>query len=187
MELKILGEYSVSDVQIHDQGLANYINLTSNLNLHTGGRFSSYAAGKRNINTVERLVNKLMRSEKWTGKKYSAYRVLKEAFEIIQEKTKQNPVQILVNAIENAAPREEVTRLKYGGIAVPKAVDVSPSRRVDEALRNIATGATDSSFKSRKSIVNCLADELMLAAKNDANSFAVRKKEEIERIAQSAR
>ena len=96
-------------------------------------------------------------------------------------------MQILVNAIENAAPREEVTRLKYGGIAVPKAVDVSPSRRVDEALRNIATGATDSSFKNRKSIVNCLADELMLAAKNDVNSYAVKKKEEIERIAQSAR
>lgn len=187
MELKLLGEYSVNEVQIHDQGLASYINLTSNLNLHTGGRFSSYQAGKRNVNTVERLLNKLMRSEKWTGKKYSAYKVLKEAFDIIAQKTKTNPVQILVDAIENAAPREEVTRLKYGGIAVPKAVDVAPSRRVDEALRNIAIGATKASFKNKKSIVNCLADEIMNAARNEQSSFAVSKKEEIERIAQSAR
>ncbi len=187
MELKLLGKYSVNDVVVHDESLGKYINLTAVLNLHTGGRYSSYFAGKANMNTVERLLNKLMRSEKWTGKKYSAYRVLQEAFEIIEKKTKQNPVQVLIDAIENAAPREEVTRLKYGGIAVPKAVDVSPSRRVDIALRNIALGATNSSFKSKKSIENCLADEITYAAKNDANAFSVNKKEEMERIAQSAR
>ncbi|MCL6089786.1 MAG: 30S ribosomal protein S7 [Candidatus Thermoplasmatota archaeon] len=187
VDLKILGEYAVNEVQVHDEGLSKYINLTSNVNLHSGGRFSSYSAGKRNVNTVERLLNKLMRTEKWTGKKYSAYRVLREAFELVTAKTKQNPVQILVNAIENAAPREEVTRLKYGGIAVPKAVDVSPSRRVDVALRNIAIGATNASYKSKKPISNCLADEIMNAARNDASSFAVSKKEEMERIAASAR
>lgn len=186
-ELKLLGEFSINDVQVHDEGLSKYINLTANVNLHSGGRFSSYSAGKRNVNTVERLLNKLMRSEKWTGKKYSAYRVLKEAFDMVAEKTKQNPVQILVNAIENAAPREEVTRLKYGGIAVPKAVDVAPSRRVDVALRNLAVGATNASFKNKKPIANCLADEIMNAGRNDASSFAVSKKEEMERIAQSAR
>ena len=78
VDLKILGEYAINEVQVHDEGLSKYINLTSNVNLHSGGRFSSYSAGKRNVNTVERLLNKLMRSEKWTGKKYSAYRVLKE-------------------------------------------------------------------------------------------------------------
>jgi small subunit ribosomal protein S7 len=187
MELKIFGKYDISGIEIHDEGLSKYINLTSYMNLHTGGRFSNYSAGKRNINTIERLINKLMRSEKWTGKKYGAYRILKEAFQIIEEKTKQNPVQILVNAIENAAPREEVTRLKYGGVAVPKAVDVSPSRRVDEALRNIAIGATDASYKSKKPIEACVADEIMQAARNDQNSHAVAKKEEIERIAASAR
>jgi small subunit ribosomal protein S7 len=80
-----------------------------------------------------------------------------------------------------------VTGLTYGGIAVPKAVDVSPSRRVDVALRNIASGATNASFKHKKSIEDCLADEIMLAANNDANSFSVSKKEEIERVAASAR
>lgn len=186
-DLKLLGEYSINDVAVHDAGISKYINLTSNLNLHTGGRYSSYSAGKRNVNTIERLLNKMMRSEKWTGKKYSAYRVLKDAFKIVAEKTKQNPVQVFVNAIENAAPREEVTRLKYGGIAVPKAVDVAPSRRVDLALRNIAVGATKASFKSTKSIANCLADEIINASRNEAASFAVSKKEEVERIAASAR
>ncbi|MCL5803454.1 MAG: 30S ribosomal protein S7 [Thermoplasmataceae archaeon] len=187
MELKVLGQYTTNDVEVHDTGLMKYINLNTNLNLHTAGRFSSYSAGKRNINTVERLLNKLMRTEKWTGKKYGAYRVLKEAFTIISERTKQNPVQILVNAIENAAPREEVTRLKYGGIAVPKAVDVAPSRRIDVALRNIAIGATNASYKSKKPIANCLADEILGASRNDTTSFSVNKKEEMERIAASAR
>ncbi len=187
MELKIFGKYDASGIEVHDLGLSKYINLNSYMNLHTGGRFSNYSAGKRNVNTVERLINKLMRTEKWTGKKYGAYRILKEAFDMIEEKTKQNPLQLLVNAIENAAPREEVTRLKYGGVAVPKAVDVAPSRRVDEALRNIAIGSTDASYKHKKSIESCLADEIMAAARNEQGSHAVSKKDEIERIAASAR
>ncbi|EQB69208.1 30S ribosomal protein S7 [Cuniculiplasma divulgatum] len=187
MDLKIFGKYDVNGIEVHDLGLSKYINLNSYMNLHTGGRFSNYSAGKKNVNTVERLINKLMRTEKWTGKKYGAYRILRDAFEIIEEKTKQNPLQLLINAIENAAPREEVTRLKYGGIAVPKAVDVAPSRRVDEALRNIAIGSTDASYKNKKSIEACLADEIILASKNDQNSHAVAKKEEVERIAASAR
>jgi small subunit ribosomal protein S7 len=187
MEQLIMNKYDVSSIQIKDQGLATYINLTSYLNLDTGGRFSNYLSGKRNVNTIERLLNNLMRTEKWTGKKYSAYRILGQAFDIIATKTKQNPIQILVSAIENSAPREEVTRLKYGGIAVPKSVDVSPSRRLDEALRNIARGATKASFKHKAHIQECLANEILLAARNDANSFAINKKEEIERVAASAR
>lgn len=186
MEPKVLGQYPVNDVAIHDQSLARYINLTSGMNLHSGGRYSKSSAGK-NISIIERLLNNLMRTEKWTGKKYSAYRVLKEAFTIVNGRTKENPVQILVNAIENAAPREEVTRLKYGGVAVPKAVDVSPSRRLSVAIRNLATGATNASFKSKKPIAQCLADELMAASRNDQASYAVKRKDEGERISASAR
>ncbi len=187
MDQKVFGLYPVNEVLVHDQGISTYINLTATINLHSGGRYSSYSAGKRNMNTLERLLNKLMRSDKWTGKKYSAYRVMKEAFEKVALKTKENPVQVLINAIENAAPREEVTRLKYGGIAVPKAVDVSPSRRLDIALRNIAKGATSASYKSKKPIADCLADEIILGAKNEGGSYAVSKKEEMERISASAR
>lgn len=187
MELKLFGQYATNGIEIHDLGLSRYINLESYLNLHTGGRFSNYSAGKRNINTIERFLNKLMRTENWTGKKYSSYRILKEAFSIIEKKTKQNPVQVLVNAIENAAPREEVTKLKYGGIAVPKAVDVAPSRRVDVALRNMALGATNASYKKKKAIEACIADEIIQASKNESTAFSVSKKEEIERVAASAR
>jgi small subunit ribosomal protein S7 len=58
---------------------------------------------------------------------------------------------------------------------------------LDIALRNIAKGAIQSSFKNTKPIQDCLADELILASKNDMNSYAVSKKEELERVASSAR
>jgi len=92
-----------------------------------------------------------------------------------------------VDAIINAGPREEIVRLKYGGIAVPKSVDTSSLRRIDVALRNIAEGARLAAFKSKKSIAECLADELIAAANNDPKSYAVAKKEEVERVAKSAR
>ena len=66
-------------------------------------------------------------------------------------------------------------------------MDISPARRLDIALRNIAKGSVDASFKSKKSADDCLADELMLASKGDMTSFAVAKKEELERVAASAR
>ncbi len=183
----IFGKYSTDDVVIKDPGLAKYINLDARFVLHTHGRHVKKHLGKVNVNVVERLINNMMRTEKYTGKKMSAYNVVKKAFEIIEKKTKQNPIQVLVDAIQNAAPREEVTRLKMAGIAVPKAVDVSPSRRLDIALRNIAVGAVNSSFKNPKRIEECLADEIIKAARNDISSYAVSKKEEIERVAASAR
>ncbi|MEM0351258.1 MAG: 30S ribosomal protein S7, partial [Archaeoglobaceae archaeon] len=115
------------------------------------------------------------------------YNLVREAFEIIERKTKKNPIQVLVDAIVNAGPREEVVRLKYGGIAVPKAVDTSSLRRVDVALRNIVEGARRMAFKSKKSFAYCLADEIIAAANNDTKSYAVSKKEEVERVAKSAR
>ncbi len=109
------------------------------------------------------------------------------AFGTIEKKAKKNPIQVLVDAIEKSAPREEVTRLKYGGISVPKAVDIAPSRRLDLALRNICQGAVQSSFKNKKAIEECLADEILAAAKGDMSSAAINKKEEMERVASSAR
>ncbi|MEB3825825.1 MAG: 30S ribosomal protein S7, partial [Desulfurococcales archaeon] len=99
----------------------------------------------------------------------------------------ENPIQILVRAIENSAPREETTRITYGGITYRVSVDVSPQRRVDLALRFITEGARNCAFNNPKPIEECLADELILAANGDMNSYAVRQKEEIERIALSSR
>ena len=186
-ELKLFEKYDLAEVAVHDPGLARYINLTAIVIPHTGGRYANKPFGKAKSNIVERLINGMMRSEDFTGKKSKAIRVVREAFEIIGERTKQNPVQVLVNALEKAAPREEITRLRFGGISVPRAVDVSPSRRLDMALRNLTTGATAASFKSPKPIQQCLADEILKASRGEMESAAITKKEELERIAMSAR
>ncbi|MDI9643272.1 MAG: 30S ribosomal protein S7 [Archaeoglobales archaeon] len=185
-DLLVFGKYSVKDVEINDPALKSHICLNPTFTMHTHGRHSD-PFSKEKIFIVERLINKVMRKERNTGKKIGAYNLVREAFEIIERKTKKNPIQVLVDAIVNAGPREEVVRIKYGGIAVPKAVDTSSLRRVDVALRNIVEGARRSAFKSKKSIAYCLADEIIAAANNDTKSFAVSKKEEVERVAKSAR
>ncbi|MEM0371935.1 MAG: 30S ribosomal protein S7, partial [Ignisphaera sp.] len=122
-----------------------------------------------------------------TGKKHLAYNIVKMAFDIINLKTNENPLQVFVRAIENAAPREETTRIIYGGIVYHVAVDVAPMRRIDLALRHIAEGAYLCSFRSSKPIEECLADEIVAAASYDTKSYAIQRKEEIERIALSSR
>jgi len=188
-ESKVLlfGKYDMSEVTVSDGGLAKYIDLTPTNVPHTGGKHSGRWFGKSKLSIVERLINNVMRTEKYTGKKLKSYKAVSDAFDIVAQKTKKNPIQILVDSLENAAPREEVTRLQFGGISVPKAVDVSPQRRLDIALRNISRGVVAASAKNKKAIHECIADELILAAKGDMTSFAVAKKEEIERVAQSAR
>jgi len=186
-ELLLFGKYSSSEVVVRDGGLAKYICLSGTMVPHSDGRHANRWFGKAKLNIVERLINNMMRTEVYTGKKMKAMRVTSDAFDVIAKKTNKNPIQVLVEALENAAPREEITRLQFGGISVPKAVDVAPSRRLDIALRNITRGAIQSSFKNTKPIQECLADELILASKNDMNSFSVSKKEEAERVASSAR
>lgn len=186
-ELRLFEKYDLAEVQVHDPGLARYINLTPIVIPHTGGRWANKPFGKAKASIVERLINGMMRTEDFTGKKAKAYRVVRRAFEIIEQRTKQNPVQVFVNALERAAPREEITRLRFGGISVPRAVDVSPSRRLDLALRNTCVGAVMASFKSPKPIEECLADEILKASRGEMESAAIAKKEELERIAVSAR
>jgi len=186
-ELLVFGKYDPSEVQISDPALEGYICLEPKYVMHTHGRHANIPFAKQNVFIVERLINKVMRKGHNTGKKTLAYNIVREAFEIIEKRTKKNPIQVLVDAIINAGPREEVVRLKYGGIAVPRAVDTSSSRRVDIALRNIAEGARRAAFKSKRSIAECLADEIIAAANNESRSFAVSKKEEVERVAKSAR
>ena len=183
----IFGKYDTTEVVVNDGGLAKYIDLTPTNVPHSGGKHANRWFGKSNLSIVERLINNIMRTEKYTGKKMKAYKAVADAFDIIAAKTKKNPIQVLVEGLENAAPREEVTRLQFGGISVPKAVDISPQRRLDIALRNVSSGVVAASAKNKKTIQDCLADEIMLAAKGDMTSFAVAKKEETERVAQSAR
>ncbi len=185
--VKLFGKYTFDDVTIADPGMRRYIDLTPVNVPHSGGKHAVRQFAKAKMSVVERLINNMMRTKKWTGKKLKAYKAVEDSFDLIAKKSGKNPIQLLVDALQNAGPREEVTRLQYGGISVPKAVDVAPSRRVDLALRNITTGALESSHGSKKSIAECLADEIMLASKNDMNSFSIAKKEEIERVSASAR
>ncbi len=159
-----------SEVEIEDPGLRKYINLETRIVLHDQGRHAKRSFGKTKLHIVERLINSLMRGgtgrkiggkvirgRGGCGKKEKMRKVVENAFEIIHKKTKQNPIQILVKAIENAAPREETTRVKYGGIITPIAVDTSPQRRVDFALRNIARAVAIRSFDNKKSAEEALA------------------------------
>ncbi len=186
-EIKLFGKWSFDGVVVRDPSLKKYISLRPVYLPHTGGRHEHKRFGKAEVPIVERLMNMLMRPGRNTGKKHLAYNIVKRAFEIIHIKTGENPLQVLVRAIENAAPREETTRIMYGGIIYHVAVDVSPQRRVDLALKFITEGARAAAFRSTKNIAECLADEIILAAKGDSRSHAISRKEEIERIALSSR
>lgn len=189
-----------SDIEIHDSGLKKYINLEARLTYASQGRHAKKSFSKKNVHIVERLINTLMRGgtgsklggkvirdRKGCGKKIKAYAVVEEALELINKKSEKNPIGLLVRAIENSAPREETTRVKYGGVTYPIAVDIAPQRRVDFALRNIGKAVVMRSFKKKKSVAEALADEIMLAAKNDTTSHAISRKIEVERIARSSR
>jgi small subunit ribosomal protein S7 len=183
----LFNQWDIGEVQIADPGLVRYINLHSMIVPHSGGKYTRQEFNKGNMLIVERLINRLMQSEMNTGNKTLAIRIVKDAFEIINKKTKKNPVQVLVEAIANAGPREETVRLKYGGINVPKSVDTAPLRRVNTAIFFIAEGVHKAAHKSKKPVSACLADELIAASKGDVKTYSVSKKEERERIAKSAR
>ncbi|MCD6488668.1 MAG: 30S ribosomal protein S7 [Desulfurococcales archaeon] len=186
-EIKLFGKWSYDDIIVRDPGLKRYISLKPVFLPHTGGRHEHRRFGKAEVPIVERLINKIMRPGRNMGKKHLAYNIVKKAFDLIYLKTGENPLQVLVRAIENAAPREETTRIMYGGIVYHVAVDVSPQRRVDLALKHITEGARQAAFNNPKPIEEALADEIIAAANNDPRSYAIQRKEEIERIALSSR
>ncbi|KAK1305933.1 hypothetical protein QJS10_CPA10g01486 [Acorus calamus] len=86
-----------------------------------------------------------------------------------------------------AGPREDATRIGSAGVVRRQAVDISPLRRVNQALYLLTTGARESAFRNIKTIAECLADELINAAKGSSNSYAIKKKDEIERVAKANR
>jgi small subunit ribosomal protein S7 len=183
----LFNKWDVAEVKVTDPSLIRYVTLTAQIIPHSCGKFSRQEFGKSNMMIVERLINRLMQTENNTGKKQLAIRIVRDAFEIINKKTKRNPIDVLVEAIANAGPREETVRLKYGGINVPKSVDTAPMRRVDTAIGFLAEATLKGSSTSKKSASAVLADELIAASKGDMKCFSVGKKEERERIAKSAR
>jgi small subunit ribosomal protein S7 len=188
-------KWDLDGVEIKDPGLKSVISLKKAIMPLTFGRSSLKRFNKTEVNIVERLENKLMHFGKkyakntgrMGGKKTRAINTVKAAFEIIHLKTGKNPVEVLVRAIEYSSPNEDTTRIVYGGTAYHVSVDVSPLRRVDLALRFIADGVKESSFSNPKAMEEYLAEHLIAASTNDANAPSVKKKNELERIAQASR
>lgn len=195
----VFGKWS-SEVEVRNPALREYVCLDSRVVYSTHGRHAAKKLMKKNVHIVERLINNLMRGgtgdkigghvirdRGGTGKKAKMNRVVKDAFGQIGQKHGKNPVEVLVRAVENAAPREETTRVKYGGIMYHIAVDVSPQRMVDLALRNIAQAVAIRSFNNPRKSSTALMEELVLASINDAQSWAITRKNETERVARSSR
>jgi len=186
-EIKLFGKWYFSGIEVQDPGLKRYISLDPVFAPHSMGRHEHGRFRKAEVNIVERLVNNLMRPGPAAGKKERAVNVVRNAFEIMNLRTGKNPIEVLVGAVESSAPGEDTTRLSYGGIVYHMAVDVAPQRRVDVALRLLTEGARKSSLNNPRTLEECLAEELVLAANRDVKSFAVSKRNEIERIARSSR
>ena len=197
MQMKVFGMYDVGEVKVSDPGLKKVINLNPKLMLKSHGRIK-WDPTKSEVNVVERLINLLQvpgsRGKKhriitgWiTGKQAKCTKIVVDAFKIIGEKTGENPLKIFVKAIENGAPRDEVTAIEYGGARYPQAVDVSPRRRLNLVLRYLINGAYDKAFNKKATITESLAKEIMLAAENSTESYAIQKKNDSEKQADAAR
>ena len=181
------GKWVATEVVCGDPGLAPYINLTTIGTPHSGGRHANAWFGKAKLSVIERFINNLMRSGKFSGKKQHCAKAFESALDSIANRTGENPLQHFINAIVNSAPCEETTRIKFGAVSQPKAVDSSPSRRLDVALRNLSMGCASATAKSTRTLEQGIISEINKAAAGDVSSFAVGKKDEIERIAASAR
>ncbi|XP_026191109.1 40S ribosomal protein S5 [Cyclospora cayetanensis] len=189
-DFKLFGRWSYEDVNVSDLSLVDYLaikNKAAVLTPHTAGRYQKKRFRKAQCPLVERLVNSLMMHGRNSGKKVMAIRIVRHAFEIIALMTDKNPIQVLLQAVERGGPREDSTRIGSAGVVRRQAVDVSPLRRVNQAIYLICTGARSAAFRNLKSMSECLADEIMNCAKESSNSYAIKKKDEIERVAKANR
>jgi small subunit ribosomal protein S7 len=196
-KFKIFDLYDLSEITVEDPGLKRAINLEPKLILKSQGR-NVQKFGQAKVNVVERLMNKVAvaghRGKKHriilghsTGKYSKNMKIVLEVFKLIEERTQKNPVAVLVKAIENSAPRDETTAIEYGGARYPQAVDISPLRRVNLALKHLVHGGSDKAFNKKKTIVQGLTEEIIMASEKNGESFAMRKKNESEKQADSAR
>ncbi|BFZ62095.1 Severe Depolymerization of Actin [Saitoella coloradoensis] len=186
--VKLFNKWSYEDVEVKDISLTDYIQIRAPTYLpHTAGRYANKRFRKAQCPIIERLTNALMMNGRNNGKKLLAVRIVKHSFEIVHLLTDANPLQIAVDAIVNCGPREDSTRIGSAGTVRRQAVDVSPLRRVNQAISLLTIGAREAAFRNVKTIAECLAEELINAAKGSSNSYAIKKKDELERVAKSNR
>ena len=194
-KLLLFRKWDTTEIEIKDLGLKTAISLKQIIMPLDFGRSALKRYNKGQVNIVERLANKLMHfGKKYAkntgrqgGKKHHSLNIVKTAFEIINLKTGKNPVEVLVRAVENSAPNEDTTRIVYGGTVYHVSVDVAPLRRVDLALRFIADAIKEATFSNPKAIEEYIAEHLILAANNDPLAPSIKKKNELERVAQASR
>jgi len=197
-EIKVFNRWSVEGIKVDDPGLVKYINLDATIVPRTGARYAGNRFHKSKVFIVERLMNKLQNpghkgkkhfktSYHCTGKGHTIYNIMENVLKIIEQRTKNNPIEVLVKAIENGAPREEIIMIEYGGARYPKPVECAPQRRVDFALKLLAQGSYHKSFNSKKSIVDTLSAEIIAAYNKSSNALVISKKNELERQADSSR
>lgn len=196
--IKAFNRWDTSGIKVTDPGLADYITTAPRVVPKTGARYIGSKFHKSKIFIIERLINKVMvpghkgkkhfkTSSHITGKSNKAYEIVEKTLEIIEKKLNENPIKVFVQALENAAPREEIITIEYGGARYPKAVECAPQRRIDIALRLMTQGAYHKAFNSKKAIEDCLADEIINAYKLSSSSVAIAKKHELERQADASR
>ncbi|HLD19488.1 MAG TPA: 30S ribosomal protein S7 [Candidatus Nanoarchaeia archaeon] len=197
-EIKAFNKWNVEGIQVQDPGLKDHLNINPRIVPRSSARFSKNKFHRGRTFVIERLMNKMMgpghkakkhkiTSYPHTGKSLTAYRLTEETLESIEKQTKQNPIKVFVEAIENAAPREEIISIEYGGARYPKAVECSPQRRIDVAIRHMTQGAFGKSFNSKRKYVECLSEEIINAWQKSGASHAISKKLELERQADASR
>jgi small subunit ribosomal protein S7 len=197
MEFKVFDIYDVSKIEIKDPAMKPYINLSGKLLIKNQGRNTEKFA-KAKVNILERLANRISSAghvgkkhkiiTNWSSGKYNKnMKMVLETMEIIERKTGKNPVQVLVSAVENGSPRDEITVIEHGGARYPQSVDCAPLRRVDLALRWMVQGAHGRSFGKKKKMIDALAEEIIKASEGNMESFALAKKNDSEKQADSAR
>ena len=196
--IKVFDRWSMEGIAVDDAGLKPYITLEPRVVPKTGARYAKNRFHKSRIFIVERLINKIMipghkskkhfkSSGRTTGKANKSLSIMENVFTIIEKQTKENPLKVFVKALENAAPREEIITIEYGGARDPKAVECAPQRRVDVVLRHMAQGAYHKSFNSKKPVDDYLAEEILNAYRLSSGSHAISKKLEVERQADASR
>jgi len=127
---------------------------------------------------VTQMVNKLMLG----GKKSVAQRTFYSAMNILEKRSGEDPLKVFKQAVENARPFMETKSRRVGGSTYQVPIEVSPRRRTSLGLRWIVSAAR---ARGEKTMHERLAGELLEAA--SSRGGAVRKKEEIHRMAEANR
>jgi small subunit ribosomal protein S7 len=145
-----------------------------------------HRAEKREINPDPKfgdlVVTKFMNAVMYAGKKSVAERIVYGALDQVQAKTKQEPVAIFHQALENVAPHVEVRSRRVGGATYQVPVDVRPERRQALAIRWLINAARN---RNEQTMIDRLSGELVDAANN--RGTAVKKREDTHKMAEANR